>query len=155
MHLTVYGEKQPKNKHKPKPSLHWGTETVRLPVLIQCGFMSSSGRFNRFYTPHFMMPGRAWLHVAFLKAPAEDTEEIQNKTMSPTNANVISTDAAVEVLLSDSAESTGIKGLPPSSTSSTWWTALSIKLPTFASAFQILPMALFWLLYLCAHVCAC
>lgn len=51
-----------------------------------------------------MMTGRAWLHVAVLKAPKEDTEEIQNKTESPTNAKVISKDAAVEVLLSDLAE---------------------------------------------------
>lgn len=54
-----------------------------------------------------MMTGRGWLHVE--KAPAGDTEEIQNKTMSPTNAEVISKDAAVEVLLSDFAESIGRK----------------------------------------------
>lgn len=85
MHLTVYGEEQLKNKRKPTRSLHWGRVTVRLPVLFQCGFMSSSGRFNRFYTWVwlFMMTGRAWLHVAVLKAPEEDTEEIQNKTEPP------------------------------------------------------------------------
>lgn len=57
-----------------------------------------------------MMTGRAWLHVAVLKAPKEDTEEIQNKTESPQMLKWLAKMLQVEVLLSDLAENLGEKG---------------------------------------------
>lgn len=44
-----------------------------------------------------MMTCCDWLRVAFLKAPEDDTEEIQNEAIS-TDAKVICKDATVEVL---------------------------------------------------------
>lgn len=76
-------KKQLKNKRKPTRSLHWGTVMVRLPVLLQCGFMSSSGRLNRFYTRLFIRTGRSWLYVAFIKAPTEDTRKSRRRLWAP------------------------------------------------------------------------